>query len=165
MDRYFSPSLLVRAHESVNFLLVCRRSVASQCRFPLPRRCWDLPLLWLSAGLGRDNRMGSLGLHDAPIEASRSAVVIPVIAMVIVVAMSPNLRTSRRKGFYLDAMSLTPGMTVSSVRQRMNGYEVFNKYEGAMVFRCKSNDSTVDTVSVTTSNDGLYVLSVEYSPD
>ena len=94
-----------------------------------------------------------------------SAYLIPVIVMAIVVVISPSLRTSGRKGFYLDAMSLKPGMTVSSVKRKMRGYNAFDKYEDTITFTYESSRSTVDTVSVTTSIDGQYVLNVEFSPD
>ena len=119
------------------------------------RLAWAATIGWAVLGfmMFRSKRIG------------RSAYLIPVIAMAIVAAVSPSFRTSGRKGFYLDALSLRPGMSVSSVTERMNGYEVFDKYEGTMTFTYKSNDSTIDTVRVFVSSNGQDVLSVEYSPD
>ena len=96
---------------------------------------------------------------------SQSAFLIPVIALAFVVFISPNLRTSGRKGFYLDAMSLVPGMSRSAVKERMKTYEIYEKHEGVLTFSYRSDVSTIDAVQVSMSNNGRYVSGVEYSPD
>ena len=168
MDLFLTPSPIVRAHEGLRFRLVRSWSGASQCGIPIPRRGWIIHLFWLSASsagpaLIRWAVLGFLMLRSNRITGS--AYLIPVIVMAIVVVISPSLRTSGRKGFYLDAMSLKPGMTVSSVKRKMRGYNAFDKYEDTITFTYESSRSTVDTVSVTTSIDGQYVLNVEFSPD
>lgn len=87
------------------------------------------------------------------------------ITSVLLVAACPYLRTSGRKGFYLDATSLKAGDSFAAVKEKMKDYQVFDRYKDAITYSFRSGEASVDHVVVRLSPDGMFVVSSEFSPD
>lgn len=90
---------------------------------------------------------------------------VATLALVGVALACPFLPTSQRKGFYLAATSLKPGMSLVEARQRMAAYPFFETAPNSVTFSSRADPNTVDVVVVDLTSDGAKVAAVNYSPD
>lgn len=118
-------------------------------------------IVLFSVGLGlyMAGRVGQLTSRE------RSGFGVATLLLVFVSLASTFLPTSGRKGFFLAAKSLRPGMSLRTAQEKMRDYEVFSKPYSSVTFSFRSGPDTVDTAVVHLTLDGKYIDSVEYSPD
>ena len=108
-----------------------------------------------------------LGLFGLFGPVKKLFVIVPACAIVVFTVLLPGIRTSGRKGFWLDAQSIKVGMSASEASTLMEGYSVFDKYRatGHLTYSFRSGRHTEDHVLITLSDDGKTVVGVEYSAD
>jgi hypothetical protein len=100
---------------------------------------------------------GVVGIWGAAKEFRKERRVSPAILSlaVLVVALCftlPEFRTSPRKGFHIDAATITPGMSVELVENKMKGYSS-QRGEGYTAFVYRVNAHTEDRVIVDWAED------------
>ena len=111
-----------------------------------------------------------MGLRTGPNKgtAARRAAVAPNLIAIIIsgaIALTSILRTSERKGFYLDAKSIRAGMPISLIQDTMGQYEVFDRNRGSVTFSYRANQQTTDHLIIELTEDLQYAKRVRYSVD
>lgn len=106
------------------------------------------------------------GIASFNLRAS-ALVVISAAAVMMFAVLLPHLRTSSRKGFWLDAQVLEVGMPTTQAIKSMASYRLFDRYQvsGHLTYSFRANRQTEDHVVLTLSEDGAHVVAVRYSPD
>lgn len=108
-----------------------------------------------------------IGLRQKPVAKLNSLVLLVAFSLFTVCAFAlPRIETGPRKGFYLAAAKVKPGMSKADVHRRMSTFDSspFSKEAGVETYRYSSSKHTVDTFTVRLDGNDR-VRSTSYSAD